>query len=165
MYYTYVDTPIGPFMLAGSDTALSAASFPRGDRRREPASGWIEARAPLAAAAEQIEEYFAGARRAFDLELAVEGTRFQRRVWRALRSIPFGELRSYGELAREIGRPGASRAVGAANGANPLPLVVPCHRVVGADGSLTGFGGGLETKRWLLEFEGATPAAAQRELF
>jgi methylated-DNA-[protein]-cysteine S-methyltransferase len=102
----------------------------------------------------QLAEYFAGERREFDLALAPAGTPFERAVWGELAKIPFGETRTYGEIAAALGRPGAARAVGRANGANPLPIVVPCHRVIGADGSLTGFGGGLEVKAWLLELEG-----------
>lgn len=107
----------------------------------------------LALAARQLDEYFAGERREFDLPLAPRGTGFQERVWRALLAIPFGVTRSYGELARTIGRPSASRAVGAANGKNPIAIIVPCHRVIGANGTLTGYGGGLPIKRWLLEHE------------
>jgi methylated-DNA-[protein]-cysteine S-methyltransferase len=107
----------------------------------------------LARAAAQLAEYFAGTRRTFDLPLAPRGTGFQRIVWHALAKIPYGETRSYGELARAIGRPAASRAVGAANGKNPLSIVVPCHRVVGASGELTGYAGGVATKRWLLDHE------------
>ena len=105
----------------------------------------------------QLGEYFAGRRRTFDLPLTPEGTTFQCSVWMALRAIPYGATISYRALAERIGRPSAMRAVGAANGRNPLPIVVPCHRVIGADGSLTGFGGGLPTKRFLLELEGALP--------
>ena len=107
----------------------------------------------LAAAAAQLREYFAGSRRAFDLPLDLDGTDFQRRAWTALAAIPYGETRSYREQARRLGVPRAARAIGAANGANPVPIVLPCHRLVGADGSLTGFGGGLDVKRWLLDFE------------
>jgi methylated-DNA-[protein]-cysteine S-methyltransferase len=115
----------------------------------------------------QLEEYFAGERRDFSLPLPLEGTPFQTTVWSALRTIPYGATVSYGELARRIGRPSASRAVGAANGANPLPIILPCHRVIGADRSLTGFGGGLETKRFLLAFEAgvASPLVQQGDLF
>jgi O-6-methylguanine DNA methyltransferase len=114
----------------------------------------VEDPARTAGLRRQLEEYFAGERREFDLTLAPEGTPFERSVWEELRRIPFGETRSYGEIARAIGRPNAFRAVGRANGANPIPIVVPCHRVIGSDGSLTGFGGGLEAKSRLLEIEG-----------
>ncbi|MEZ4385924.1 MAG: methylated-DNA--[protein]-cysteine S-methyltransferase [Nannocystaceae bacterium] len=122
------------------------------------------ARAGLERAATQLREYLAGERRDFDLTLrpSPSGTDFQRRAWGALRAIPYGETRSYAEQAAAIGAPTASRAIGAANGANPLPIVVPCHRVLGADGSLTGFAGGVAIKRWLLDHEGARP---QRSLF
>lgn len=113
----------------------------------------------------QLDEYLAGTRRLFDLEVAPSGTPFQRRVWTEVATIPYGTTVSYGELAARLGDPGAARAVGAANGRNPIPIVIPCHRVVGADGSLVGYGGGLELKQTLLEFEGALPpAAAQRRL-
>ncbi|HEX9943874.1 MAG TPA: methylated-DNA--[protein]-cysteine S-methyltransferase [Thermoanaerobaculia bacterium] len=114
----------------------------------------VEDRRRTAELRRQLAEYFAGERQEFDLELAPEGTPFERSVWEELRKIPFGETRSYGEIAQAIGQPGAARAVGRANGANPIPIVVPCHRVIGADGSLTGFGGGLEAKSRLLELEG-----------
>jgi methylated-DNA-[protein]-cysteine S-methyltransferase len=109
--------------------------------------------ADVADVAEQLHEYFRGERQSFDLKLAPRGTDFQLACWRALQRIPYGETRSYSDVAREIGRPAAVRAVGAANGANPIPIVIPCHRVVGSNGSLTGFGGGIETKRWLLALE------------
>ncbi len=112
----------------------------------------------------QLDEYFAGRRRGFDLELAPRGTDFQLRVWRALAEIPYGETVSYADIAERLGRPGAARAVGRANGTNPIPIVVPCHRVIGADGSLTGYGGGLPIKRALLELEGWRPAAVQLPL-
>jgi O-6-methylguanine DNA methyltransferase len=108
---------------------------------------------PLRAAAEQLDQYFAGARRRFDLPLDLPGTPFQQRVWQALSEIPFGETLSYGQLAARIGKPGAARAVGLANNRNPISIIVPCHRVIGADGSLTGYGGGLDRKRWLLAHE------------
>lgn len=151
--YTHVESPIGPFLLAGSDSALAVASFARGKQRREPQAGWVHDPETLRYASEQVEAYFAGQRTTFDLPLAIEGTDFQMRVWAILRTIPFGEVWSYGQVARALGSPGASRAVGAANGANLLPLIIPCHRVIGANGTLTGFGGGLETKKWLLDFE------------
>jgi methylated-DNA-[protein]-cysteine S-methyltransferase len=116
----------------------------------------------LDAAVRQLGEYFAGERRAFDLPLAPRGTGFQQRVWQALLAIPYGETCSYSDVARAIGRPAASRAVGAANGKNPIAIVVPCHRVIGASGALTGYGGGLDTKRWLLALEGgASPLFAR----
>jgi methylated-DNA-[protein]-cysteine S-methyltransferase len=164
MNYTYVDSPLGELLLAGEEGALHLVSFPSGKARRRPEPGWTEDAAPFRAAAKQLREYFAGKRERFELELAPAGTAFQLAVWRGLRRIPYGRTWSYAELAARIGRPKAMRAVGAANGANPLPIVVPCHRVIGADGSLTGFGGGLPAKRLLLELEGALPSEAQRTL-
>jgi methylated-DNA-[protein]-cysteine S-methyltransferase len=142
----HVDTPIGRLGLVASRRGLTRVLWDG-----EPGAGGDDA--VLAVAAAQLREYFDGSRRAFDLPLDLGGTAFQRRAWTALAKIPYGETRSYGEQARRLGVPRAARAIGAANGANPLPIVLPCHRLVGADGSLTGFGGGLETKRWLLDFE------------
>jgi methylated-DNA-[protein]-cysteine S-methyltransferase len=124
---------------------------------REVDPAWIRDDDAFGEAVDQIRRYFAGELTDFDLRLEPRGTEFQRRVWDALRAIPYGERRSYGELARSIGRPGAARAVGAANGANPIALVVPCHRVIGWNGDLAGFGGGLERKRLLLDLEAAGP--------
>ncbi len=155
-YYTHVDTPVGPFLVAGTCEGLVCTSFSRGRQVRTPQTGWVEDATPLRQAVEQVEAYLAGDRTLFDLPLAVAGTPFQRSVWALLQTIPLGETWTYGDLARALGKPTAFRAVGAANGANNLPLVVPCHRVIGSDGSLTGFGGGIETKRWLLAFEGAS---------
>ena len=149
----HVDTPVGPLGLAASERGLRRILWPG-----EPGAGGDEEL--LTAAAAQIREYFAGTRRTFELPLELEGTEFQRRAWLALAEIPYGETRSYGEQARRLGVPRAARAVGAANGANPLPIVLPCHRLVGADGSLTGFGGGLDVKRRLLEHEAATTQRA-----
>jgi methylated-DNA-[protein]-cysteine S-methyltransferase len=163
MYYTYVDSPIGPMFLAGDSNGISRISFTVGHQVRQPQPGWIEDAAPLDYAIAQLEGYFAGERQVFDLPLIMEGTEFQKRVWKVVLGIPFGETWSYGQVAEALGSPGASRAVGGANHANHLPLVVPCHRVIGADRSLTGFGGGLETKRWLLDFEGALPESDQRQ--
>jgi methylated-DNA-[protein]-cysteine S-methyltransferase len=142
----HVDTPVGSLGLVASERGLSRVLWDG-----EPGSGGDEAM--LRAAAAQLREYFAGTRRAFDVPLDLDGTQFQRRAWTALAAIPYGETRSYGEQARRLGVPRAARAIGAANGANPVPIVLPCHRLVGADGSLTGFGGGLDVKRWLLDFE------------
>jgi methylated-DNA-[protein]-cysteine S-methyltransferase len=151
--YSYLDSPVGRLLLAGDADGLSLISFPAGSRPREPSAAWTPDDGVLAEAIAQLRSYFAGQRRDFSLSLRAHGTPFQERVWTALRSIPFGATVSYGEIAHRIGRPSAVRAVGAANGANPLPIVVPCHRVIGADNSLTGFGGGLETKRFLLAHE------------
>lgn len=153
MYYTHMASPIGRLLLTGDDAGLTLIGLP-GDRyAREPAPDWRADTAPFDAALDQLDAYFAGARTDFDLALAPRGTPFQHAVWDALRAIPYGATRSYGEIAEAIGRPTASRAVGAANGRNPLPIVVPCHRVIGSTGKLTGFGGGLETKAVLLALE------------
>ncbi len=155
MYYTRMESPVGRLLLAGTD-ALSLIAFSRGPKSTAPKADWRSSDAPfLRRAATQLEEYFRGERRQFKLELDPTGTPFQLTVLDALATIPYGETRSYGEVAAQIGRPKAVRAVGAANGRNPLPIVLPCHRVIGADGSLTGFGGGIETKRYLLDLEGA----------
>jgi len=155
LYWHEIDSAVGRLLLAGDGDSLIHVGFQSGPRPLRPQSGWVADPKPFRAAVRQLEEYFAGKRRRFDLRLAPRGTEFQRRVWRALTEIPYGQTLSYGELARSIEKPRASRAVGLANGANPLPIIVPCHRVIGADGSLTGFGGGLPIKRKLLALEGA----------
>jgi methylated-DNA-[protein]-cysteine S-methyltransferase len=151
----FIDSPVGTLRLVSDGEHMVAIEFE--GRHGEPGADGDGSDTALAACAAQLAEYFAGERHAFDLPLAPAGTAFQRHVWAALAQIPYGELRSYREIARAIGQPAAVRAVGAANGRNPLPIVVPCHRVVGSDGSLTGFAGGLEIKRRLLELEGALP--------
>ena len=153
MYYCYLETPIGELLLAGENGGLSMIGFPKGSMRRDPEPDWIFNEKPLAPARQQLTEYFSGTRREFDLDLELSGTEFQVSVLRALQEIPYGETVSYGEIARRIGRPKAVRAVGAANGRNPIPIVVPCHRVIGSSGDLTGFGGGLDTKEALLRLE------------
>ena len=153
MYYTYHPSPIGPLLLAGDGAALHLISFPSGDRRGKPAADWQADPGPFAAVAAQLDAYFAGELKQFELSLAPAGTAFQRQVWQTLQTIPYGQTWSYGRVAAAIGRPAASRAVGAANGRNPLPVVVPCHRVIGSTGSMTGFGGGIPTKEALLRLE------------
>jgi methylated-DNA-[protein]-cysteine S-methyltransferase len=153
LVYDILPSPLGPLLLVGGRRGVRRIEFPRNGRTVMPEFGLPRDAPLLAAAAQQLEEYFAGARLQFDFARDALGTPFQHDVWNALMDIPCGETVSYSELARRIGRPSASRAVGAANGANPLPIVVPCHRVIGADGSLTGFGGGLPAKRWLLAHE------------
>ena len=153
LYWHEIDSPVGRLLLAGDGRSLIHLCFQSGPRPQAPAASWVADAAPFGAAIGQLGEYFAGRRHSFDLPLAPRGTEFQRRVWRALTGIPYGTTISYGELARRIGQPSASRAVGLANGANPLPIVVPCHRVIGADGSLTGYAGGLHRKRFLLALE------------
>lgn len=153
MHYRYLDTPIGDLLLAGEDGALCVVSFPEGSRRRDPEPDWIYNDHTLAEACAQLEGYFAGERKAFDLPLRPSGTPFQLSVLDELRKIPYGTTVSYSDIARRIGRPRAVRAVGAANGRNPIPIIIPCHRVIGARGDLTGFGGGLPTKEALLRLE------------
>jgi len=153
--YRIADSPVGKLKLVASDKGLVAILWENDSPRRVPLSELVEdeSHKVLVETERQLREYFAGARRVFDLPLDMRGTRFQRDVWEALLAIPFGETRSYGELARRLGNPTASRAVGAANGRNPISIVVPCHRVVGSSGKLTGFAGGLDAKARLLELE------------
>lgn len=153
MFYTYVDSPVGSLLLAGDEEALEVISFPSGSKARNPRPAWRRYDEPFRRARQQLEEYFAGTRRDFELPLGPRTSPFQARVLDALRAIPYGETRSYKDIAIALGDPRAVRAVGSANGSNPLPIVIPCHRVIGSDGSLTGFGGGLPTKRFLLDLE------------
>ena len=156
MIYRYLESPLGQLLLAGEGERLRHIRFPEGKKPLAPATGWQKLESAFSEACKQLGEYFAGRRKVFDLQLAPTGTAFQLSVLAALRQIPYGATLSYGQLAQRLGRPQAVRAVGAANGRNPLPIVIPCHRVIGADGSLTGFGGGLEAKRFLLNLEGAS---------
>ncbi len=153
--FCYVESPIGRLLLT-SDAVAVTGLYMEISRKAQSTHGWVEdaAAAPLSAAAQQLTEYFAGTRREFDLPMRLDGTAFQQRVWRELREIRYGETWSYGQLAKRIGNANASRAVGLANGQNPISILVPCHRVIGANGSLTGYGGGLERKSWLLAHEG-----------
>ena len=156
--YTEMESSIGTLVLAGHADgprlrALRLIWLPGGNGKFRPAPDWVKDARPFAETIRQLREYFAGPRDEFDLPLAPEGTEFQQEVWRAVAAIPYGETRSYGEIARQIGKADAVRAVGAANGQNPLPIVIPCHRVIGSDGRLTGYGGGLPLKKRLLELE------------
>jgi len=153
MYYCYLNSPIGDLLLAGDDDGLSLIGFPKGKMRHDPEPDWIFNEKRLAEACQQLTEYFAGERKEFDLPLQLSGTEFQVQVLEELLRIPYGETTSYGDIAKRIGRPNAMRAVGAANGRNPIPIVIPCHRVIGSSGDLTGFGGGLDTKEALLRLE------------
>lgn len=153
--YTTHQTPIGTLTLTGDGDHLVSIGFPSGKGTMRIDPSWEHDRSAFQAVVAQLDEYFAGTRRVFDLALAPRGTAFQLRVWAVLQTIPWGETWTYRQLACAIGNERASRAVGLANGANPLPIVIPCHRVIGSDGSLTGFGGGLPTKAWLLAHEGA----------
>lgn len=154
--HTVIDSPYGPLTLVAEDGVLCGL-YMTDQRHRPPEETFgTPDEAPFAEAEEQLEAYFAGDLKEFTLQLRLNGTPFQRRVWDELRTIPYGERRTYGELAAALGNPAASRAVGLANGKNPIGIIVPCHRVVGADGSLTGYGGGLERKQRLLDFETGT---------
>jgi methylated-DNA-[protein]-cysteine S-methyltransferase len=174
-YYSVMDSGVGPLTLRWAGEALAGVYFDNApilrQRHRSEDGAWVrdDGCSPLRTVREQLEEYFRGERTDFDVPLALEGTPFQVEVWQALREIPFGKTASYAELARRVGRaawPGP-RAVGAANGQNPIVVIVPCHRVIGADGALVGFGGGLSKKSWLLTHEGASfvpPRPKQMEL-
>ncbi|WP_342317119.1 methylated-DNA--[protein]-cysteine S-methyltransferase [Lysobacter sp. FW306-1B-D06B] len=158
--YAHVPSPVGPLLLAASDEGLHLIEFQNPRHPMAHCAQWKARECDvIRLAARQLGEYFDGARQAFDLPLAARGTPFQLSVWHTLDSIPYGGTISYAQLAQRVGRPSAMRAVGAANGRNPLPIVLPCHRVIGSDGSLTGFGGGLPTKEYLLRMEGALPVA------
>jgi len=162
-YYTYWVSPVGRLLLAGDGDALHCISFPKGTGAREPDPAWILSEKQFREPVRQLEAYFGGSLRAFNLKLEPEGTPFQLTVWRALQSIPYGKTASYADIARGIQKPQAVRAVGAANGRNPLPIVIPCHRVIGSDGRLTGYGGGLSIKEALLELERKTVAEDRGE--
>lgn len=154
-FYTYMQTAIGSLLIAGDGETIDLISFPTGSRTKHPHEDWQRDDGQFISTRQQLTAYFAGELKEFDVPLTLIGTDFQKSVWRALAEIPFGETISYGELAVRIGKPKASRAVGAANGANPIPVIIPCHRVIGSNKSLTGFGGGVETKAFLLNHEGA----------
>ncbi len=153
LYYDTLDTPIGPLLLVSDGDGLVELGLPRRGRLAAVPEGARPNKMKLHAATRQLKEYFAGKRLQFDLPLHPSGTPFQLEVWGALLAIPYGETASYADIARRIGRPRAVRAVGAANGANPLAIIVPCHRVIGSHGDLVGYGGGLPIKRWLLTHE------------
>jgi methylated-DNA-[protein]-cysteine S-methyltransferase len=162
--YTYMESPVGRLLLAGDEEGIRLISFLEGKRPTKPQPGWRYHTEPLQRAVGQLSDYFAGHRRRFDLPLQLRGTPFQLAVWQALQDIPYGQTISYGELARRVGNPNGSRAVGLANGSNPIAIVVPCHRVIGSNGKLTGYGGGLENKETLLALE-RKHGAAQAALF
>lgn len=161
-YCTMMDSPVGQLLIAGDQNGvLKYIAFVKGKNPVEPQPDWEASRAPFTVAICQLQAYFAGELTQFDLGLRLDGTPFQMAVWRSLMDIPYGSTVSYGEIARRIGKPKAVRAVGAANGQNPLSIVIPCHRVIGSDGRLTGYGGGLSVKERLLEFERNTKAGAR----
>ncbi|MBM7059280.1 methylated-DNA--[protein]-cysteine S-methyltransferase [Pseudomonas sp. UL073] len=154
MHYRYHDSPLGPLLIAGDQHGLRLLHMDAA-QPWELASDWHLDEGELDAVCQQLDEYFAGQRERFELRLAPSGTAFQQQVWQALQEIPYGRTWSYSELARHIGKPEAVRAVGTANGANPIAIVIPCHRVIGANGTLTGYAGGVERKQQLLQLEGA----------
>ena len=151
--YTYLESPIGPLLISGDANGLQQILFSTNGRPAVPDPAWREDFSKLAEVIRQLRAYFAGELEDFDLALSPQGTPFQQRVWSELLKIPYGETISYGELARRIGNSNASRAVGLANGSNPIPIVIPCHRVIGSNGKLTGYGGGLPIKEKLLALE------------
>ena len=140
MFYCYMDSPIGKLFLAGDQEGLKHINFPKEKKPVDPKPGWLEMPAFFTSAKAELAEYFACKRQQFSIDIKPDGTDFQLSVWRMLRKVPYGRTVSYGELAKRVGNPNASRAVGAANGANPIPIIIPCHRVIGASGDLTGFG-------------------------
>jgi methylated-DNA-[protein]-cysteine S-methyltransferase len=151
--YTQIESPLAPLLLATGDAGLRQIFFLNGRHPAQPEPSWKEDRTPFSETIRQLRAYFAGEIENFDLALAPEGTPFQQKVWDELQRIPYGTTVSYGDLARRIGNPNASRAVGLANGSNPIPIVIPCHRVIGSNGKLTGYGGGLQLKEQLLALE------------
>ncbi|WP_298444400.1 methylated-DNA--[protein]-cysteine S-methyltransferase [uncultured Ferrimonas sp.] len=153
MHYSEIDSPMGTVLIVGSEQGLHAVSFQQGSQPLAIAADWQRDDQALCAARTQLQQYFAGQRQQFELALAPVGTEFQRQVWQALCQIPYGTTASYGQIASAIGKPKAVRALGAANGKNPIAVVIPCHRVIGANGSLTGYAGGLELKQQLLQLE------------
>jgi methylated-DNA-[protein]-cysteine S-methyltransferase len=162
--YTTTDSPVGELLLVGDGRTLQGLYMQEGRKPKRVEPSWSRDDDAFADVLGQLAEYFEGARREFDVPLSLTGNEFELRVWEALRDIPYGETVSYGVIARTIGQSHAARAVGLANGRNPIAVIVPCHRVIGANGSLTGYGGGLERKRFLLDLEaGVVPLAAASE--
>jgi methylated-DNA-[protein]-cysteine S-methyltransferase len=160
MLYTTIDSPIGELLLVGDGEMLHRLDIRGGRYPLAVHPSWHQSADSFREVRDQLSDYFAGRRRTFDVPLALSGSEFERRVWQALRQIPYGETRSYGQLARRLSDPGAARAVGLANARNPVAVIVPCHRVIGSDGTLTGYGGGLERKRFLLDLEAGITALA-----
>jgi len=164
MNYTYMESPVGRLLLAGDEQGLLRVAFAEGKKASQPEPGWTHRPEPLQPAVDQLTAYLGGELRDFDLPLNMQGTEFQLSVWRALLDIPYGETTSYGDIARRVGTPQGSRAVGLANGSNPIAIVVPCHRVIGSNGKLTGYGSGLNNKETLLALE-RKHAGAQAALY
>lgn len=160
IYYSYLASPLGQLFVQGDGRFVTGLFLPQHKGWQGPDPSWRESGAPFDLVREQLAEYFAGARQQFEVPFKLFGTPFQQRVWHELTRIPYGRTITYAELARRIGRPSASRAVGNANGRNPISILVPCHRVIGASGKLTGYAGGVDKKEWLLAWEGAATAAA-----
>ncbi|AKB34231.1 Methylated-DNA--protein-cysteine methyltransferase [Methanosarcina siciliae HI350] len=155
MYYATFKSPIGSILLAGDEEGLKYVNFMKGKKKMEVPDDWQENKEFFRDVSGQLEAYFAGQLKSFDVKLAPEGTEFQKSVWKVLKEIPYGETRTYGEIAKNIGNPKASRAVGLANNRNPIAIIVPCHRVIGANGKLTGYASGLDIKEFLLKLEGS----------
>ncbi len=153
MFYSYMDSPVGRLLLAGEKDSLKVVGFSSGNKARGADAQWERFDEPFRGVKKQLDEYFAGKRKVFELGLAPDATPFQASVLAALQEIPYGETQSYKDIAVKLGNPKAVRAVGGANGNNPIPIIIPCHRVIGSNGTLTGFGGGLDSKRFLLELE------------
>lgn len=164
-YYSTIDCPLGRLFVQGDGEFLTGLFLPQHKGWRGPDASWQQSDAAFTGVREQLAEYFAGTRKQFDVPLKLVGTPFQQRVWRELMAIPFGTTITYGELARRVGQPNASRAVGHANGRNLISIIVPCHRVVGTDGKLTGYAGGVDKKRWLLAWERSRTPAEVGNLF
>ena len=160
--YSYIDSPLGRMFVQGDGEFVTGLFMPKHKGWTGPDPSWQQSDASFAAVREQLAEYFAGERQTFDVPLKLAGTPFQQRVWQELVRIPFGTTITYGELARRLGQPTASRAVGHANGRNPISIIVPCHRVIGADGKLTGYAGGIDKKQWLLDWERGVTARCCR---
>lgn len=164
-YYSYIDSPLGQMFVQGDGQYVTGLFMPHHKGWLGPDPSWQESDAPFVRVREQLAEYFSGERRQFDLPLRVDGTPFQQRVWQELVRIPFGTTITYTQLADRVGNPNASRAVGNANGRNPISIIVPCHRVIGADGKLTGYAGGVDKKKWLLAWEREVQEAGHGSLF
>ncbi|WP_316862305.1 methylated-DNA--[protein]-cysteine S-methyltransferase [uncultured Cohaesibacter sp.] len=157
-HFCYHESPIGPLLLSEANGRLLSLTFTKEGKKAKPGTDWIRNDASFDAVRSELDGYFGGSLRRFTVRFDLQGSPFQLAVWKALQTIPFGSVRSYGDIARMVGKPLGAQAVGMANHVNPIPIIVPCHRVIGADGSLVGFGGGLETKIWLLEHEGISPS-------